>query len=398
MAQVATWLPLSLLGIELTVRAVGWRRRAVAMWAVGIGVSQMLAAWLGQGAMYALLMLASYALYRVLTEPSLAARDRLIRLSAAAAAVGLGFALGAAGVLPRLATIAETTLSEGYDGIVGTESPYDPFDVPYLLFRLLAPDAPPAGDGVGRGGARFGDPRSSSGPAQVRRPVLCGDDRYRARAHAAANAASRSLALLPRFEDFHEHQPFRVVIVLPIAIAILCGASIDSLRELRGRRRLLWGVVGAALAVAAVVQFAHSGGRTQFVGWPPIIAAVVALVVVAVVLAVRKSTHNGGGLPIVAATLLTVAVIAQPAGFELTGSWLGWPEHRRLQRIWTADESGKRRCLPMRPTPTLTAPAPFCRRAAMPGSSFVTLVMRDSPIPAMRIGPVCMGPGHSPRT
>jgi hypothetical protein len=130
--------------------------------------------------------------------------------------------------------------------------------------------------------------------------------------------------------------------VLPIAIAMLTGAAIDCLRERRGERRLLWGVGGAALAVAAVIRFAHSGGRAQFVGWAPVITVVVALIVVAAVLAARTSTQNGAGvLPIVAATLLVITVIAQPAGLELTGSWLGWPEHRRLQRIWNADESGK---------------------------------------------------------
>ena len=341
MAQVATWLPLALLGVEMAVYSRSWSRRAVAVWIGGIGVSQMLAAWLGQGAMYALLVLASYALYRVLTESSLPARDRVLRLSLAAVAVALGGALGAAGVLPRLATIAEMTLSEGYDGVTGLGSTYAPFELPFLLFRLLAPDMRRRAMAIGGAALvlailaiplarrRFAVPYFA--PMTVVALVLM----------LPRTPLHELFYLLPRVRDFHEHQPFRVVIVAPIAIAVLAGATIDSLGALRGRRRLLWAAGGGALAAAAVAWFADSGGRVRFVGWPPVIAAVVALILVASVLAVRTSATRGvaGAWHGLAPALLAVCVFAQPAGIELTGSWLGWPAHPALERIWNPDES-----------------------------------------------------------
>jgi hypothetical protein len=338
MAQVAAWLPLSMLGVEMTMRAPTWRQRALGAWIGGIGVSQMLAAWLGQGAMYGLLAVASYAVYRVFTESPPRAGGRVLRLAAAAAAVGLGAALGAVGMLPRLATVAETTLSEGYEGIVGLGSTYAPFELPYLLFRLLALDAPRRA--MALGGAPF--VLALLAPMLARR-------RFAVPYFVMLTAVVLILMvprtplhdlfyLLPRFRDFHEHQPFRVVIVAPIALAILSGATVETLVAQRGQRRLLWGIGAVVFAVAAMAWFADAGDA-RFVGWPPIIAAIVALVLVTAVLAVRAHDPHGvvGTLHIWAPALLAVCVFAQPTGLELTGSWFGWPVNQILAPIWRSD-------------------------------------------------------------
>ncbi|MBA2278174.1 MAG: hypothetical protein H0W06_10470, partial [Chloroflexia bacterium] len=52
-SQVAAWLPVTLLGVELAIRAQTWLIR-VAWWGVAsFALSQIFAAWLGQGTYYA---------------------------------------------------------------------------------------------------------------------------------------------------------------------------------------------------------------------------------------------------------------------------------------------------------------------------------------------------------
>src|SRR5262249_10339863 len=65
-ADVAAWLPLSLLGAELALRARTWRGRVLLWGLSGLALSQTVAAWIGQGAYYACLVLASYLVCRTL--------------------------------------------------------------------------------------------------------------------------------------------------------------------------------------------------------------------------------------------------------------------------------------------------------------------------------------------
>src|SRR5215211_833903 len=55
-AQIGTWIPLSLLAVELALRASTWRGRLAAWFLGGLAVSQLFAGWMGQGAMDALLL------------------------------------------------------------------------------------------------------------------------------------------------------------------------------------------------------------------------------------------------------------------------------------------------------------------------------------------------------
>ena len=51
--QFGAWIPLALLGIELSLRAARWRDRIAAWFLGGFAVSQMLAGWIGEGWLYA---------------------------------------------------------------------------------------------------------------------------------------------------------------------------------------------------------------------------------------------------------------------------------------------------------------------------------------------------------
>ncbi|MDQ3541302.1 MAG: hypothetical protein M3440_11480, partial [Chloroflexota bacterium] len=62
--QVATWIPIALLGVELSVRTVRQTPRMLAWLLTGFAISQMLAGWAGQGAMYGLMLVGAYVLFR----------------------------------------------------------------------------------------------------------------------------------------------------------------------------------------------------------------------------------------------------------------------------------------------------------------------------------------------
>src|SRR5919202_6969698 len=115
---VMAWLPLALLGVELAIRSRRWPRRLLWWGISGLALSQSLASWFGQGSYYALLVLGGYVLYRTLLSPAGDApgvKGRLLGCMLHGGAVlSFGFALAAAGVLPRLEYNALSNLAGGY--------------------------------------------------------------------------------------------------------------------------------------------------------------------------------------------------------------------------------------------------------------------------------------------
>ncbi|HKG25615.1 MAG TPA: hypothetical protein VKB09_08190, partial [Thermomicrobiales bacterium] len=69
MGQFAAWVPLTLLGIELALRAERWQDRLMPWCLAGIGFSQVLGGWVGEGWLDGLLLVASYLGYRTLLSP-----------------------------------------------------------------------------------------------------------------------------------------------------------------------------------------------------------------------------------------------------------------------------------------------------------------------------------------
>jgi hypothetical protein len=122
-AGVMTWLPLAVLGAELAIRSSRWLDRGL-WWGVGgLALSQVLAAWPGQGSYYALLALGSYVAYRTLLFPPgnvRGIRGRALGLLLHGGGVLLfGFGLAAAGMLPRFEYQALSSLADGYANIEG---------------------------------------------------------------------------------------------------------------------------------------------------------------------------------------------------------------------------------------------------------------------------------------
>ena len=311
-AQFAAWLPLLLLGTELALRRRGWLARGW-WWAVaGLALSQILASWLGQGAYYALLMLGGYVVYRTLLDPPVAGlnvRDRLANLVLHGGAVLLaGFALGAAGVLPRLEFSGHSTLAGGaYEGDAAVAAVTGGWTPQLMVEHLLG--GTPLRYGWYMGGATLA--------LALVAPLLA------RRLHAVPYfgllslgtgvltvAASTPLhevlyALVPRFETLHRHAPERITTVFYLGPAILAGATVSA----SGRwRRPGPVVVVAALPIVALILLAAWARRHDV---PIGTRMVVALVLACGLLMVRGLLRRPSPRRVVPILLLLVVFVDQ---------------------------------------------------------------------------------------
>ena len=252
-ASVATWLPLTLLGAELAVRSTRWLSRGLWWGVSGLGVSQILASWLGQGSYYALLALGSYIAYRTLFFPPKELPDthRLWKRPFFAALHGggpllFGFGLAAAGLLPRLEYNPLTTLAGGYPGekaeLIGGWTIRDwqsLFTAPGLFYAggavvALALVAP------------FVSGRLMAVPYFAGLAVFA-----LTFSGQGITLLHQFLYLLPRFEKLHPHNPERLLVLFYLAAALLAGATVTRLiRRERGRFSLAALPLVAALFLA----------------------------------------------------------------------------------------------------------------------------------------------------
>ena len=117
-AGVAVWLPLVLLGAERAIRGQDWWTRGAWWGLAGLGLSQIFAAWVGQGAYYAVLLLGAHLLYRTLLAPACPHSGLWTRLGNllmhGAGCLLFAVALAAAGLFPRLEFNALSNLPGGY--------------------------------------------------------------------------------------------------------------------------------------------------------------------------------------------------------------------------------------------------------------------------------------------
>lgn len=277
--EVASWVPAALLGAEIALQARRWQSR-LGGWAIaGLAISQVLAAWLGQGSYYLLLAVGSYITYRTVLAPDgdrpNPPRVRAGRLFGHGAAIfAIGFGLAAAGMLPRLAYVGRSNVADGeYAGqgawaaVVGGAIPNDVWN------RLFLSD--------------FYYPGVAT-LALVLLSFIWGRRRHVASYFFGLAIVGMILsaprttplhdllyAILPRFEALHSHWPERVMLVGFIAPAILAGVVVsDVCSRVRFdvRSRFV-----AAIPAAVVVGLAIAGA-----GVPP--RATAAVVCVAAIL------------------------------------------------------------------------------------------------------------------
>jgi hypothetical protein len=301
--QVATWMPVLLLGAEVALRRTGWSSRA-RWWAVsGLALSQILASWLGQVSYYAILVLASYLAYRTMIDPPSrtesgesgesgqtgdgSRESRVRRCSSrlkalflhAGAILAAGFGLAAAGIVPRL---EYNRLSNVAGGIYGGEHSYaavvggwaaDATGLRDLSRSLYYP-----------GGAVLALALIAIVLARRRHAMpyfvvlACGAIVLASPDRTPLHAVL--YRMLPRFEQLHSHFPERITIAIYLAPALLAGAVVDELPAWIRQRRL---AVAAALPVAVILVAAIGWHKSIAVPWQALAAAMAAIAIVVVV-------------------------------------------------------------------------------------------------------------------
>ncbi|CAN5561873.1 hypothetical protein BH24ACT22_BH24ACT22_20000 [soil metagenome] len=227
--SVLAWLPVAILGAELAIRSRTWLQRGLWWGASGLAISQILAAWLGQGSYYALFALGGYLAYRTLLFPPENIRSFWDRVSGlvihGGAVLVFGFGLAAAGVLPRLEYNALSNLSGGYPnedevftGGWSIENWEKLFVSPGFFYAgsatlTLALVAPLI---------------ARRGYAAV--PYFAALALFALTLSGTGFTPVHSLLyLLPSFESLQPHFPQRSLLVFFLAAALLAGATVSSL-------------------------------------------------------------------------------------------------------------------------------------------------------------------------
>ena len=245
-AGVMAWLPLALLGVELAVRSTRWPERSLWLGVGGLALSQMLAAWPGQGSYYALIALGGYVAYRTLLFPPENIRGLRGRAFGSLIHGGgvllFGFGLAAAGLLPRLEYQTLSNLADGYSGLEGVRGAWGGWTLedwgslavpglsyPGLVVLALALASPL----VARG--RHAVPFFAI--LSLCALVLAGQ--------GVTPLHWILYHTLPGFEWMHPHGPGRIKVILYLGLALLAGSTLSRLGE-RGTG------LGAAMALPAL--------------------------------------------------------------------------------------------------------------------------------------------------
>ena len=263
---IVAWLPLAFLGVELAICSPRWLGRGLWWGVSGLALSQMFAAWFGQGSYYALLALGGYIAYRTLLSPPDGAstrgdiRARLVGLVLHGAGVMFfGFTLAAAGLLPRLEYNALSNLAGGYPaqgvGLGGWTTKEwmllmkPGFWYASLIVLALALVAPLVA------GKRFAVPYF--GVLGTCALILT---------LKSPTPLHSALYLLPLFGRLHPHNPDRVLVVFYLATALLAGATLSCLKEQTRRKPLLLALPVLAallLGLASILLPPESGGWVE---------------------------------------------------------------------------------------------------------------------------------------
>ena len=253
--KTTAFFPMAFLGVELALRASTWPTKLAAWVLAGLAISQMFAAWLGQGIINALILVAAWVVFRSLITPperDWSVKERFAQLFTTGPAVlAIGVLLGAAGILPRLAANAESNNAGGtYENTPGSRD--YPFHTLASALKSIMTDSP-GNRGTSVWGvvivlavlAVFLMRRRSVIPffavVAVVIPALA----------MGVPIISDLFYLLPLYENVHSHSPGRVFWLYPFIPAMLAGAAVNELPRLRSMRGR-WLIAIAPMAIVAV--------------------------------------------------------------------------------------------------------------------------------------------------
>lgn len=263
--QLAAWIPISLIGVEMGLRAK--RRSSIAGWwcLTGFAISQMLAGWMGQGAYNGLLVVGSFLAYRALLSalPHADWRGRFRRFIVdGAAVVGIGIAIGAAGVLPRLDEVRSTNVAGGsYTGFEVNKYANGWKTTSLLDFMMTA------NNGWRSylfylGGATLA--LAIMAPFVARRryaaPYFLGLTLVVSMLTLNRGPVLDLFFLLPRYEVLHQHVPSRVLAVQWLGPSMLAGATVEALLRDRHRRWVYRAAFAPLLAYGIVLPIVRADG------------------------------------------------------------------------------------------------------------------------------------------
>lgn len=323
--QVAAWLPLALIGVELAIRSQSWLGRGTWWSVAGLGISQVLAGWIGQGAYYGLMLIGAYVAFRTLIAPPRQADVRTRITSVVIHSVGMlgiGFGLAAAGVLLRLDVVSHSTLSGGeYKGVAESVGSSGGLHLSRALHNVIAPDEIPSRTYLS---------------CVVFALALAAPLLARNRALATFFLVSAAgffilildptplhdlVYLLPGFETLHGHQPSRILVSFVLGPALLAGATVDAIAtRLRPAALIAVAACIPAITILAIVRYQERYDQEITDRIVPYILIVSALLLVAAILALprirrlRLATIGSYGMIPLAFLLL---VILEPAGTEI---------------------------------------------------------------------------------
>jgi len=254
--EIVTWVPIVLIGAEVLVRAESIAGRVGGVSVAGLAISQALAAWIGQGAYYLLIMVGAFFAYRVIVDPPTQrawARGRRQRLTllvlGGGAMLAVGFGLAAMSVLPRLEFNAVSNVAGGvYTGSGAVEAVVGGSSKTGAIDRFLQPSLYYPGVATltlsvlavllvrGRRAGRFWI-ALAVGAMILTVP--------------STTPLHALLYLLPRMESLHRHYPERVMLVAFVGMAMLAGSAVSAVHGVSSRRRL--GVVAVPLLLLGVL-------------------------------------------------------------------------------------------------------------------------------------------------
>jgi hypothetical protein len=234
--QASTWLIVGLLATEMALTAK--RMPAVLGWTAlgGVALSQIVAAWPGQGILYAMMWIGAWLLYRSFFDANRFLPQRADRFWHAvltgSVMTFLGLAFSAAQVLPMLDFLSESTIPNGdYSNVVGGDYVSDTPGLISLLAMFLHgtrnPDFSVLSQAFGMSVmllAIFG--------------TLFARRQYAAMFFAAMFVGAIALMVdyspflwlfnqIPLIGPLHEHRPTGLSWMIAIAPAMLAGAAVQ---------------------------------------------------------------------------------------------------------------------------------------------------------------------------
>lgn len=322
-AQVATWIPVALLAVELSLRAERWTSR-IAWWSLaGFAIAQMSVAWPGQGMINGMLIVAAWIGYRALLWPvdaEIPWRSRMTAMVTTGIGVLiLGLALGAAGLLPRLAVNEQSSIAGGdYSDVIGGD-----YESAFTnLFRYVRETVSDEIDfrALSISGAVVVLALLAPLVARTRHAVPFFVGVY---AVALVLAFPETIVhqlfyLIPMFETMHEHGPRRFLWMVPLAPAMLAGATLQSLLERRLRPWIIPLLVVPLAVVVAARQYLLWRGLDEVGPW--LVGAALAatlLVLLASFAVVDELHHHAEVLTRVAIVGLIALVFLAPTGRDI---------------------------------------------------------------------------------